>query len=202
MAFIRPRLRASLRAATVALVAAALAGCSLVGADHRSEGSKDVVLVTHDSFVLPASLIAQFDRRSGYHLVVHASGDGGTLTNKLVLTQGDPTGDVAFGVDNTFASRALDADVFATTDVPLPAGARRYVVPGDDGRLAPIDNGNVCVNIDPGWFSEQRVVDEPRTLPVTLDDAVARVLAPIVDASSSSRPPCGVLYRDYKIAAW
>jgi thiamine transport system substrate-binding protein len=184
MAFIRPRLRASLRAATVALVAAALAGCSLVGADHRSEGSKDVVLVTHDSFVLPASLIAQFDRRSGYHLVVHASGDGGTLTNKLVLTQGDPTGDVAFGVDNTFASRALDADVFATTDVPLPAGARRYVVPGDDGRLAPIDNGNGCVNIDPGWFSDHHLA-----APRSLDDLVKpayRGLTAVPGATTSS----------------
>ena len=125
MAFIRPRLRASLRAATVALVAAALAGCSLVGADHRSEGSKDVVLVTHDSFVLPKRLIEAFDQQSGYHLVVHAAGDGGTLTNKLVLTQGDPTGDVAFGVDNTFATRALDAGVFAPYDVTLPPGTAR-----------------------------------------------------------------------------
>ena len=32
---------------------AALTACSLVGADTTSEGSKDVVLVTHDSFVLP-----------------------------------------------------------------------------------------------------------------------------------------------------
>ena len=51
------------------------------------------------------------------------SGDGGTLTNKLVLTQGDPTGDVAFGVDNTFASRALDAGVFAPSDVAAAAPA-------------------------------------------------------------------------------
>ena len=37
----------------------------------------------------------------------------GELTNKLVLTQDDPIGDVAFGVDNAFASRALDEGVFA-----------------------------------------------------------------------------------------
>ena len=40
-----------------------------------------------------------------------------------MLTQGDPTGDVAFGVDNTFATRALDAGVFAPYDVTLPPGA-------------------------------------------------------------------------------
>ena len=156
-----------LTALVVAALVPAVAGCSLIGSDDQPASSKDVVLVTHDSFVLPKPLIAQFERQSGFHLVVHAAGDGGTLTNKLVLTQGNPTGDVAFGVDNTFASRALDADVFAKSDVDLPAGARQYVVPGDDGRLAPIDNGNVCVNIDPGWFAEHDVAP-----PRTLDDLV------------------------------
>jgi thiamine transport system substrate-binding protein len=154
------------RAPALALLASLVltaSGCSLIGSDDASGGSKDVVLVTHDAFVLPKPLIAQFDRQSGYHLVVHASDDGGTLTNKLVLTQSDPTGDVAFGVDNTFASRALDANVFAKTDVPLPPGAQQYVVPGDDGRLAPVDNGNVCVNIDTGWFADHHVAP-PRGL--------------------------------------
>src|SRR4051812_2698652 len=153
------------RAVAGLVLAAALAGCSLVGSGQRSAGGKDVVLVTHDAFVLPKPLVAQFDRESGYHLVVHASGDGGTLTNKLVLTQGDPTGDVAFGVDNTFASRALDAGVFAKSDVPLPPGATQYVIPGDDGRLAPVDNGNVCVNVDTGWFADHQVA-----VPRSLDD--------------------------------
>ena len=168
MAPVHLRLRAlGAGTALVAALGPAVGGCSLVGADDQPESSTDVVLVTHDSFVLPKPLIAQFERQSGYHLVVHAAGDGGTLTNKLVLTQGNPTGDVAFGVDNTFASRALDADVFARSDVQLPAGARQYVVPGDDGRLAPIDNGNVCVNIDTGWFTDHDVAP-----PRSLDDLV------------------------------
>src|SRR4051794_6840156 len=141
------------RTAVAVVAALALGGCSLVGShDTAGDSGTDVVLVTHDSFVLPKKVIAQFERQSGYHLVVRASGDGGTLTNKLVLTQGDPTGDVAFGVDNTFATRALDADVFAPYDVTLPPGAGRYLLPGDDHRLAPIDNGNVCVNVDTTWF--------------------------------------------------
>jgi thiamine transport system substrate-binding protein len=158
---------ATARGGLVLALAVTLTGCSLVGSEGAQEGSKTVVLVTHDSFVLPKPVIAQFERESGYHLVVHASGDGGTLTNKLVLTQGDPTGDVAFGVDNTFASRALDAGVFATSDVPLPPGAAQYVIPGDDGRLAPIDTGSVCVNVDTGWFAEHHL-----PAPRTLDDLV------------------------------
>jgi thiamine transport system substrate-binding protein len=184
----RPRLRlsrAGAAAAVFTVLSLALAACSLVGSDDGPDSStKDVVLVTHDSFVLPKPVIAAFEQQSGFHLVVHASGDGGTLTNKLVLTQGDPTGDVAFGVDNTFASRALDAGVFAKSDVPLPAGAQQYVVPGDDGRLAPIDNGNVCVNVDTGWFA-----DHDLAAPRGLDDLVKpayRGLTAVPGATTSS----------------
>jgi thiamine transport system substrate-binding protein len=174
-----------LRALAVTVAAATLASCSLVGADRPPDSaSKDVVLVTHDSFVLPRSLVREFEQQSGYHLVVHAAGDGGTLTNKLVLTQSDPTGDVAFGVDNTFATRALDADVFAPYDVALPPGASRYLVPGDDHRLAPIDNGNVCVNIDTGWFADHHV-RPPRSLDDLVKPAYRDLLA-VPGASTSS----------------
>ncbi|MFZ2501452.1 MAG: thiamine ABC transporter substrate-binding protein, partial [Nocardioides sp.] len=101
--------------------------------------------------------------QTGLTLDVRAAGDAGTLTNKLVLTQGSPTGDVAFGVDNTFASRALEAGVFADADVTLPAGAADFALPGGEQRVIPIDNANVCVNIDTGWFAE-RGIPEPRTL--------------------------------------
>ena len=54
------------------------------------------------------------------------------LTNKLVLTKDDPTGDAAFGIDNTFASRAIDEGVLAPYAVdaarrrgPVRAAGRR-----------------------------------------------------------------------------
>ncbi len=179
----------SWRVVVAVLAASALAGCSLIGSSDKTEGSKDVVLVTHDSFVLPKSLIAEFDRQSGYHLVIHAAGDGGTLTNKLVLTQGNPAGDVAFGVDNTFASRALDAGVFARTDVPLPPGAQQYVLPGDDGRLAPIDNGNVCVNVDPGWFADHHLA-----VPRSLDDLVKPAYSGLIAVPGATTSSTGLAF--------
>ncbi|GAA2148518.1 thiamine ABC transporter substrate-binding protein [Nocardioides koreensis] len=142
-------------------------GCSTVG-EESSDTSTDssVVLVTHDSFVLPKALKKKFEQESGYDLVVRASGDAGQLTNKLVLTKDDPIGDVAFGVDNTFASRALDAGVFAPYSFDEPAGAADYALPGDDDhRLTPVDNGNVCVNVDDTWFA-----DHDQAPPKTLDD--------------------------------
>ena len=124
------------------------------------------MLVTHESFVLPKKVIRQFEDESGYDLVVRAAGDAGTLTNKLVLTKEDPTGDVAFGVDNTFASRALEEGVFAPYSFDQPAGVDDYDLPGDDGHaLTPVDNGNVCVNVDDTWFAERDLAP-----PATLDD--------------------------------
>jgi thiamine transport system substrate-binding protein len=181
-----------LRALALGLVALLpLTACSLVGGDDGGTdpdgggAGGDVVLVTHESFALPTKLTEQFEQDPGYRLVLRASGDAGTLTNKLVLSADNPQGDVAFGVDNTFASRALDADVFAPYDAKLPAGAEAYAVPGDDDhRLTPVDNGNVCVNIDTTWFAK-RGIPEPRSL-ADLADPTYQDLFVLPGAASSS----------------
>jgi thiamine transport system substrate-binding protein len=128
---------------------------------------KDVVLVTHDSWSLPKKLVAQWEQQTGYHLVVRSNGDAGKLTNKLVLTQGNPDGDVSFGVDNTFATRALKANVFAPyTPASVPTGVSGYDVEGDGGQhLTPIDHSDVCVNVDTTWFAAHKIAP-----PQTLDD--------------------------------
>ena len=142
-------------------------GCSLAEPDddpgtERTGG--EVVLVTHESFKLPKPVMRQFEEESGYDLETRAAGDAGTLTTKLVLTKDNPTGDVAFGVDNTFASRAVEEGVFAEHDVDLPAGAEQYALEGDAADvLAPIDNGNVCVNVDKQWFDRENLTP-PETL--------------------------------------
>ena len=68
-----------------------------------------VTLVTHDSFNMDKSVIAKFEKTSGITLKILAQGDAGAMVNKLVLTKDKPLGDVVFGIDNSFASRALDA---------------------------------------------------------------------------------------------
>jgi len=147
-----------------------LAGCSLTAGDTAQEeetaAGGTVVLVTHESFNLPKKLRRTFEEESGYDLEVRPAGDAGALTTKLVLTTDNPTGDVAFGVDNTFATRALDEGVFARSGVALPSAAEEYALPSDDdGRLVPVDNANVCVNVDTTWFAEQDLAP-----PATLED--------------------------------
>ena len=187
----------SVRALTASAGALALlltaSACSAIGESSSDDtGSSSpgatptrVVLVTHDSFVLPKPLVKKFEQESGLDLVVRSSGDAGTLTNKLVLTKGNPTGDVSFGVDNTFGSRALDEGVFAPYAADLPAGAEQYLLPGDDDQaLTPVDEASVCVNVDDTWFADHDLA-EPRTLD-DLTDPAYRDLFVLPGATTSS----------------
>jgi thiamine transport system substrate-binding protein len=179
----------SLLVSVVALVAP-LTACSVVGEqsdepDHDNGTGGTVVLVTHESFKLPKGVERQFEDESGYDLQTRAAGDAGTLTTKLVLTKDNPTGDAAFGIDNTFASRAVDEGVFADLDVELPVGAEKYALDGDAADvLAPIDNGNVCVNVDKTWFASHDL--QPPTSFEDLTDPAYQGLFVTPSALSSS----------------
>lgn len=188
--------RRSVRAAAASLVAvAALAGCSAIGSGEESpkgqgsgkpgaEQGGQVVLVTHNSFHLPEELVAKWEAETGYTLKVNAAGDGGTLASKLSLTAGNPSGDAAFGVDNTFASRPLDAGVFAEFAPELPAGADQYALAEGGDRLTPVDVGNVCLNVDTGWF-EKKGLAQPETL-ADLTEPAYKGLTVVPGASTST----------------
>jgi thiamine transport system substrate-binding protein len=156
------------RIVALPLAAVILTSCSLVGDDDpEAESADEVVLVTHESFVMSDELVAQFEEESGYDLTIKASGDAGALTNKLVLSKENPTGDAVFGIDNTFGSRALDEGVLEPYEAELPPGAADLLLEGDDQHaLTPVDTGNVCVNVDDTYFTGKM------TPPETLDDLV------------------------------
>ncbi|GGM20650.1 thiamine ABC transporter substrate binding subunit [Promicromonospora citrea] len=163
----------------VAVAAAGCAGGSGTGEDG-AEGQGTVTLVTHDSWALDDSLVEQFEQESGYTLEVSAAGDAGTLVNQLVLTRDAPLGDAVFGVDNTFASRALDAGVLEEyTPEALPDGAEQL-----GGALTPVDQGDVCVNADTAWF-EQEGLEPPTTLEDLADPAYRDLLVVTNPATSS-----------------
>ena len=185
----------------VALATAALVttSCSLVGGDDDGgDASTQVVLVTHESFVISKELQKQFEDESGYDLVVKASGDAGELTNKLVLTKDDPTGDAVFGIDNTFGSRAIDEGVLEPYAAKLPDGADQYALEGDDDHdLTPVDTGNVCVNIDDTWFAAHGVPE-----PQTLDDLVKPAYKDLFVTPGATTSSPGLAFLFATIAAY
>jgi thiamine transport system substrate-binding protein len=152
------------KAATAAVLAAAVLGAAaLAGCGGGEEAETEVVLVTHDSFVVSDDVKKAFEQESGLALRILQSGDAGESLTKALLTAGNPQGDVLFGVDNNLLSRALDGDLFVSYESPaLETVDERYVL-DPEHRVTPVDHGEVCLNYDRGWFAE-RGVEPPTSL--------------------------------------
>lgn len=166
--------KSTLRGAHLAsclLLSLALTACSLGGASTAPDSqdgppSKEVVLATHEAWAMPKQVLAEFTRQTGYRVQVQTSGDAGALTNKLVLTKDDPIADAVFGIDNTFASRAVEEGVLAEhSPQAVPESAADYELPDEEAAaaLTPVDFGDVCVNVDNAWFA-RKGIEPPRTL--------------------------------------
>ncbi len=167
-----PRRAAAGLAAALTLT---LAACAADDADDTADGPDGdgsgtgggtLTVVTHDSFALSQELLDRFEEESGYDVTYAAPGDAGTLVNQLVLTKGSPIGDVVYGIDTTFAGRALAEDVLAEyRPEALDAQAVEQFAADDSGRLTPVDYGDVCLNADLAWFEENG-----QAMPETLED--------------------------------
>lgn len=128
----------------------------------------EIVLVTHDSFAVSEDVLVEFENAIHTHVQILKSGDAGAALNKAILAgAANPLGDVFFGVDNTFLSRALEADLFEPYQ-PAGSGAIPSAFKLDpQSRLIPIDYGDVCLNYDKAWFKEKNLAP-----PQSLDDLV------------------------------
>jgi thiamine transport system substrate-binding protein len=127
------------------------------------EESTEVVLVTHDSFVVSDDVKREFETSSGLTLTILQTGDAGAALSRALLTAGNPEGDVFFGVDSNLLSRALDGDLFDAYESPQLEGVDRIYDVDESHRVTPVDHGEVCLNYDKAWFAE-RDRPPPRSL--------------------------------------
>ena len=106
---------------------------------------------------MPKEVLADFEKETGITVKVQPQGDAGQLTNKLVLTKDSPLADGVYGIDNTFASRAVDEGVLSSySSKALPASAADFELDGGGDKLTPVDFSDVCVNVDDAWFAEKK----------------------------------------------
>ncbi|TKR26731.1 thiamine ABC transporter substrate-binding protein [Cellulomonas hominis] len=198
MARTRARRRAPRRTTAAGLTALAgvlaLTACSVTGSGSGSDAASDdgsgsaagtVTLVTHDSFHVSDGLLEQFEADTGLTVKQVAPGDGGALVNQLILTKDAPLGDVVYGIDNTFASRAIDEGVLEPYEsrAPAAADAAQYA-PDASHSLTAVDMGDVCLNVDHAWFAEKGLA-EPTSLE-DLTDPRYRDLTVVTNAATSS----------------
>ncbi|WJY40957.1 thiamine ABC transporter substrate-binding protein [Streptomyces sp. P9-2B-2] len=173
--------------ATALAVAAGMTGLTACGTSGGgSADAKTVTLVSHDSFNVSKSVLAAFEKESGYKVRMLKGGDAGKAVNQAVLSKGNPQGDVFFGIDNTLLSRGLDEGLFSPYRAKglesVPAGLQ---LDKGEHRVTPLDYGDICVNYDRGYFTRHKIAP-----PKTFDDLLKpRYKGLLVTENSATSSP-------------
>jgi len=117
-----------------------------------------VTIMTHDSFAVSEEVVKSFEEANNAKVVFLQSGDAGAVLNKAVLTKDALLADVLFGVDNTFLSRALEADIFEAYESPMLNEIPDTFKLDGSNRAFPVDYGDVCINYDKAYFTDNNLV--------------------------------------------
>jgi thiamine transport system substrate-binding protein len=122
-------------------------------------------VMAHDSFAVSDDVVKSFEEANHAKVVFLQSGDAGAVLNKAILTKDAPLADVLFGVDNTFLSRALEADIFEPYESPALQDISSEFKLDASNRALPVDYGDVCINYDKAYFTERNLA-----VPQSLED--------------------------------
>ncbi len=128
-------------------------------------GPQTITVMTHDSFAISEDVIKTFEAENNAKVSFIQSGDAGSMLNQAILTKDAPIADVLFGVDNTFLSRALDADIFEAYQSPALSDIADEFKLDSSNRALPVDYGDVCINYDKAYFIENNL-----TVPQSFED--------------------------------
>ncbi|MEZ4525260.1 MAG: thiamine ABC transporter substrate-binding protein [Desulfobacterales bacterium] len=140
------------------IVIAVSAFCLTAGwASVHGAEIREVTLMCHDSFSVSKEIVSAFETAQQAKILFLKSGDAGAALNQAILSKNNPLADVFFGVDTTFFSRALRADIFEPFASPLLADIPEHLRLDPQNRLLPVDFGDVCLNYDKKWFAEKGI---------------------------------------------
>lgn len=158
----------------------------LIGCGEEDSGEPvQLSLMTHDSFAISEAVLAEFEEANNVEIVLLPSGDAGAVLNQAILSADNPLADLLFGVDNTFLSRALEADIFVPYESERLAAVPDELELDDSHRLTPVDYGDVCLNYDKAWFDEEGL-EPPQSLADLTDEAYAGLT--VVENPATSSP--------------
>ncbi len=116
-----------------------------------------LTVMTHDSFAVSEEVIRTFEQENNLRVDFLKSGDTGSALNRAILTKASPQADVFYGVDNTFLSRALEADIFIPYDSPALQDIPDEFELDKQKRALPVDFGDVCLNYDKAYFVKAKL---------------------------------------------
>ena len=147
------------------LIAGILAACTGQTPTDSAGDIPTLTVMTHDSFAISEDVVAQFESENNVKVEFVRSGDTGAALNKAILSKDNPLADVFYGVDNTFLTRALEAQIFESYASPALAQVpAEFQLDPNNGAL-PIDYGDVCINYDKAYFE-----DNSLAIPTSLEE--------------------------------
>lgn len=146
---------------------------------------RELIVMTHDSFAVSDGVIQEFEIANNAKITFLQSGDAGSALNKAILTKDAPIADVLYGVDNTFLSRALDANIFETYASPLLQNIPDEYRLDQKNRALPVDYGDVCINYSVSFFQKNDLA-VPNDFDDLLDPAYYGLL--VVENPATSSP--------------
>ncbi len=153
---------------TAGLIAIAILAVACQG--ETAERPDTLTILTHDSFAAGVNdeTFAAFTKETGIAVKVVPAGDAGSMVNQAILTKDNPLGDVLFGVDDTFLSRALDGEIFVPHLSQHLSEVPDDLILSEGNLVTPIDFGDVCINYDKSWFESTSI-----RVPTRLDELLA-----------------------------
>jgi thiamine transport system substrate-binding protein len=182
--------------ATFTLLVAALASAAPAApAAPVAKSDVTITLVTHDSFAVSKRVLSDFTKETGITVKLLPAGDAGAALNQVILTKGAPIGDLLFGVDNTYLSRALKAGIFAPYKSPQLASVPAAYQLDAGHHVTPIDHGDVCVEYDKQWFASHKVA-----VPTTLEDLAKPAYKNLLVAENPATSSPGLAFQLATIA--
>lgn len=150
-----------------------------------AQDTDTVVVVTHDSFAISEEVLLEFEENTGLTVEILRAGDAGQVVNQSILSKNNPLGDLLYGVDNTFLSRALNAEIFVPYESEALDTVPEEFVLNDEFYVTPIDFGDVCLNYDIAYFEDEEL-DLPESLSDLAEPQYAELL--VVENPATSSP--------------
>jgi thiamine transport system substrate-binding protein len=145
------------------LAAVGLAVLTLLAASCGEGEPKELVVLSHDSFNIGEEIIMEFEEANNATVVIQKAGDAGEMVNRAILEKGNPSGDLLYGIDNTYLSRALREDIFIKYESPLLENVQDKFILDDTFHVMPVDYGYVNLNYDKKYL-ESNGMAPPSTL--------------------------------------
>ena len=114
-------------------------------------------VITYSSFDMSDEVIEEFTSAHNAELQFLDAGDTGQMLNAAILSKSNPQADVMYGLDNTFLSRAISAELFEPYRAKGLDNVPEIFLAAINDQVTPVDYGDVCLNYDRAYFKENNL---------------------------------------------